>query len=216
MKNQSVDYLTTLLNTANSHLSSIAYSIEGLRSHAWEIAGAIASFTVALVALYAANKDEINSRFFKPKIQIIDKPFTLQQNNLYISRLKIQNSKKWIAKNVTFWFDALWYYEDNAWRSELNFLSFPLNWTHVDIAYIDLLYARPYYLDLCQVIDGSSPEIHVCAVKGSPKMYGLNSLRNGKNKLRITLYCENHPIEHYYLEIEWDGTFTEPEIKIDR
>jgi hypothetical protein len=130
MINQSVTDLTAILDDINSHLGDIASAIEVLSYDPWVMYGVLSSILVAAVAVYASNKDYFHGFFCKPKIQIDEHAFTLQQNTALVSRLTVTNLNKTIAKNVTFINDELWYFENNNWVKTSNFLPFPLRWTH--------------------------------------------------------------------------------------
>ena len=103
MSSQSLDNLASILKNTNSHLTNITHYIQQLSSDNWVMYGAIiglfANFILAIVAIYAANKDYFNGWRMKPQININGPAFTLRQDwsatrGLIISRLTINNSKK--------------------------------------------------------------------------------------------------------------------------
>jgi len=232
-QNEIINYLSTGLNNINSQLSTIANSIANTNSQLIDIAnssrslsndpwvkyGTIVSLLLGLIALYSANKDAINSWLFSLNIDVYD-PFTRTQGALLISRLRIKNNRKYIVKNVTFWVVDLLRYQNNKWEKTPNFLEFPLRWTHTNDEYKDLSYKRPYTLDICEIscLENNGvlnpKEIHITSPIGIPHSLGLDDLLIGRNKIRITLYSESHPIQDYWLEITWDGTLKYPDITI--
>ncbi len=222
--NANLDSLISILNTSNSYLLNIAASIKVLTSDQWVKIGAIINIAVVLVAIYASNKEFFHNLFLKTKIKIDKDAFTLKQGTVLISRLTIRNIKNKVARNVTFCVEKLWYCQRGNWNPAANFLTFPLRWTHAQDDYKDLFVDRPYSLDLCQIIipiDSSGkpcpPEIHLCTNYSSafgPTTHGLDDLMSGKNKILLTLYCENHPTRQFPIEIEWDGNFSKPQIKV--
>ncbi len=235
MDNQCVNNLLNAINNVDSDLYNINHGISGLDNsineinnsvkllsfNYWEEISAIASIILAVIAVYAANRDYFNNllfgRFTMPVINIHKDLLTVKQNNILISRLTIENSKKYIAKNVSFWAEELWHFENNNWEKASNFIHFPLIWTHTKSEYKDLYYARPYSLDFCQIIynaERTSFYLGLCTPYGSPSIHGLDDVRLGDNRIKLSLYCDNHPIKHYIIEIRWDGPFNNPEYKL--
>ncbi len=203
-------------------LNDISKNIHALATDTWVMWGATASFLVALVALYSSNRDRINGCFWKPKIKIEETIFNTKQNLSWISRLKIENTGDEIAKGVAFIIEDLkyWNTSKNNWESANNFLPFPLSWTNTNSESRDVLLKRPYFIDLCQVIDDrmadghrASRNIYICTPYDSPRFHGLDDLRAGKNKIKMTLYCENHKVVHSYLAVEWSGRFEAPVVR---
>ena len=215
MNPQNVQSLTDIMTSPSYYLRSIADSLSELSSNPWVMYGVIANLMVVLIAIYAANKDSINGCFFKPKICMDKSVFSVEQKGLLISRLKVNNIKKTVAKNVSFSIEKLWYFKNAEWQVAQNFLSFPLRWTHINIDSRDLFFKKPYFLDFCEIANtttnnGSNLSFHLCAIYGGPKRHGLDDLKIGRNKIQLTLYCENHPIKNYFIELKWDGTFCHP------
>lgn len=225
MDTQNIESLANIITSTNSCLKIIADRIYDLSSNPWTIVGAIANFSLALVAIYQANKNSIHEWLFKPEIQINKSAFSASQdqNTLLISRLMINNVKKPIAKNTSFCVEKVRYYKNEIWVDATNFIPFPLKWTHLnDIYSRDLFLKRPYFLDLCEIkrnqnnaTGGENLNFHLCALHRGPKFHSLDDLKEGINRIKLTLYCENHSIKHYYVDIDWDGTFCHPKIEVN-
>jgi hypothetical protein len=232
MDTQNIQSLTNILNSTNSYLKIIGDNLDKLTSNHWIMLGVFANFLVVLGAIYAANRNSINGYFCKPKIQISKtvSSVTQGQNALLVSRLIVNNINKPIAKNVSFCVKRLWHFKNMKWVAAPNFISFPLAWTHTDVDSRDLFFKRPYLLDLCVVqnintvprIQGSQGAqgsqgnhgLYLSALHGGLKSHGLDDLEKGRNRIQLTLYCENHPTKHYCVEIEWAGTFCHPKIEV--
>jgi hypothetical protein len=219
MKNQNISDLITILTSTNSYLADIAKSVHVISVDPWVKWGALLSFTVGLIAILIAGKDFFYKLIFKPKIRIDPHPLALKQISGLVSRLTIRNINKQIAENVTFWVEKIWYEKNNKWIPADNFFQFPLRWTHTNDEYKNLHQARPYNLDLCEICPKNSNtkpsyEIHLCTLYTFPSFAGLDDIKKGENKILITVYCENHKIQHYEIEIDWDGTYQSPKIAI--
>ena len=86
-----------------------------------------------------------------------------------------------------------------------NFLSFPFRWTHSNTENKDLFCGRPYLLDLCETHPQQPNTLMLCTLPCFPTQVGLDDLRIGRNRLEITLYCDNHPQKKWAVIIDWQG-----------
>jgi hypothetical protein len=222
MVTSTIDLISTSTNEVikniivNTDLSKLENILSKIADNKWQMYGVIASLFIAVVALLPL-LIRLVKIFFKPKIELDEIIYIHEQNKLLLCRLRVEN-KRGLAKNVTFVAEKLFY--NNVNNEAKNFLSFPLNWTHYNIDHNNLLKRRPYYLDLCQVLDtdfgslkNTAPIFSIASSSGSPSLLGLDDLKIGLNILKVSLYSDNAKYNSWLLEINWGGNFSKDSIK---
>lgn len=197
------------------NINEITRSLREIAHNPWAMYGAFASFFVGIVASVAAFKQELENLFIKPKVILGNNAISNKQNNVFITRLKIENKGKVIARNVIFIPEQLKYLqnENKNWVPANNFIPFPFRWTHLNSEYNNLYLERPYYLDLCEVYEKEKiVKLRICSPFGEPTHHGLDDIKEGTNNLLVAMYCENAKKKIFSVDIYWSGKFESPKI----
>ena len=114
---------------------------------------------------------------YKTQCLVYDKQYNFNQKGVLVTRLKLSNDGRDVARNVIFVAEELFYFKEGKEELAKNFCPYSLKWTHQDKVDVkDVFVKRPYYLDLCEVVINER-SVRICSPNGDPFKSGLNDIK---------------------------------------
>lgn len=185
------------------------------------VAGVVVAFFGGLVVspVMAVVSERVRDYFFHPEIRAVQVVST-DQIFAIVTRLLLKNEGSVSARDVEAHVEEIFDGDDKR----ENFVPVPLRWTHGQDrpgspSIRDIHADQSCHLDIADVVRptymGQSSEMVLCVpVEAARIVKDFCTLKAGRTRLGIAIYNASGRTTRVQVSVEWDGTWSEPEVSI--